>query len=251
MSKIEHSALRDRHSLFTLSEFAGDLRGRDDRWLVAAAQNGDNEAFELLAGRYQKVVYAMASRVTRNQHDAEDVVQQTFLKAYVHLQKFRGAASFSTWLIRIALNESLMSRRKTWRSRETSIDGHRHDEGGAIVSETADVRPDPEESYSQREGKRILLSLVDSLTPATRVALETYDLGEQTLKQAATLMGISISAVKSRVSRGRRLLRRKLEQYVCPVEPDKRGSPRTETWAWGLPRHRPDVSRVMNGRSES
>jgi len=84
----------------------------DDATLVAAAKSGDDEVFELLVERYGRTVLLTVLRITGNREDAEDVVQQSFQKAFVHLKEFQGRSSFSTWLTRIAINEALMSRRK-------------------------------------------------------------------------------------------------------------------------------------------
>src|SRR6266404_4657388 len=83
-----------------------------DEELVAAAKNGDELGFESLAKRYQRRICALAFRYTRVREDAEDIVQETFRKAFVHLQKFEGKSSFSTWLTRVAINEALMSLRR-------------------------------------------------------------------------------------------------------------------------------------------
>jgi RNA polymerase sigma-70 factor, ECF subfamily len=203
--------------LKTMSRFErgcrSDLRGREDRWLVTAAQNGDSEAFEVLAQRYQRVVLSIGWRSTRNPEDAEDVAQQTFLKAFVHLPKFRGTASFSTWLVRIALNESLMLCRKSWRAREVSLDKRQNGENASFFPETEDQGPNPEESYRLQERRSILLTQFRSLTPATRSVLKNYDLEDRSVKETAARLKISVSAVKSRSSRGRAILRRKTEQY--------------------------------------
>src|SRR5207253_2757442 len=83
-----------------------------DEELVAAAKNGDELGFESLAKRHQRRIFALAFRYTRVREDAEDIVQETFRKAFVHLQKFEGKSSFSTWLTRIAINEALMTLRR-------------------------------------------------------------------------------------------------------------------------------------------
>lgn len=206
-----------------------DLRGRDDRWLVEAAKKGDNEAFEVLARRYQRVVLSILRRATPNQEDAEDLTQQTFLKAFAHLQTFRGTASFSTWLVRIALNEGLMLRRKAWRLRETSMHERGDGDDGPLPYEPPDLRPSPEESFTQQERRWVLFSLLGSLTPATRAAIQICDLEERPVKEAAALMGISVSAVKSRTSRGRKTLRQRLEPYFVPAKTAVERAPHGQT----------------------
>ena len=183
--------------------------------LVAAARNGNEQAFEILVERYRHRMIAVASRLTRVREDAEDVTQQSFQKAFVHLHAFEGKSSFSTWLTRITVNEALMLLRRLRRHRELSIDEDSADvEGTALGSEIPDSDPDPEASYLQQEGARILSAAMDKLTPGLRKAIELRDLGELSNEEAARRMGLSVSATKSSVLRGRRKLREALRRYA-------------------------------------
>src|SRR5438034_10319366 len=92
--------------------------GTEDVALVAAAKNGDAQAFEALVERHQSRIRAIASRFTRVSEDAEDIAQQSFQKAFIHLRQFEGNSAFSTWLTRIAINEALMWLRRKRASRE-------------------------------------------------------------------------------------------------------------------------------------
>ena len=184
-----------------------------DAALVAAAKEGHAQAFEILVRRYQRKILAVALSFTRLREDAEDIVQQSFQKAFVHLRKFEGKSSFSTWLTRIAINEGLMLLRRRRGLRELSID----DSSGkdtAFGLEIADPAPNPEDSYSQREQKRILSAAMDELTLGTRTAIELRELGELSTKETARAMGLSVGAVKARVFHGRRILRERLKHYV-------------------------------------
>jgi hypothetical protein len=107
----------DPHS----EQFAATVTASDDQALVHATNNGDIAAFEELVRRYDRKLMRIASNITRNREDAEEVVQESFLKAYRHLSQFQGNAKFSTWLTRIALNESLARLRKQHGAKPISL----------------------------------------------------------------------------------------------------------------------------------
>src|SRR6266403_3495562 len=187
--------------------------GRDEEAaLVLAAKRGDGQAFEILIKRYQKRILAIARRFTRIREDAEDVVQQSLQKAFVHLHKFEGKSSFSTWLTRIAINEALMLLRRGRVLREVSIDDLSGSEETAVRLEMPDSRPGPESAFLQREQNRVLWAAVSKLTPGTRKAIELRDLGDLSTKEAARVMGLSVDAVKGRVFHGRRKLHHVLKR---------------------------------------
>jgi RNA polymerase sigma-70 factor, ECF subfamily len=191
-----------------------DLANKDDRWLVSAAQGGDHAAFERLIERYKKMIVFKATQIINSREDAEDLAQQTFHKAFVHLQEFEGRSSFSTWLVRIALNQALMLRRNAWRCRVISIDEPTGTERTAPPVQVEDSRPDPEQDYSQRERNVMLYHAIKKLHPRMRMVVQMYDLEEQSAKETARKLGLSVAAVKSRLSRGRRLIRENLKRQV-------------------------------------
>jgi RNA polymerase sigma-70 factor (ECF subfamily) len=174
--------------------------------LVLASRNGDPHAFEILVGRYQRRILAVARRFTRNREDAEDIAQQSFQKAFIHLRKFEGKSCFSTWLTRIAINEALMLLRRGRGLREVSIDDLSGNEETAVWLEMADSRAGPESAFLQNEQIRILSEAMDKLTPGIRTAIELRELGELSTKEAARVMGVSAAAVKARVFHGRKKL---------------------------------------------
>jgi RNA polymerase sigma-70 factor (ECF subfamily) len=104
------------------SSSANRLVAEEDALLVAAAKATDTRAFELLVERHLRKIFSMARRITRNREDAEDVVQQSFQKAFINLQKFEGHSLFSTWLTRIAINEALILLRRKRGSHEVPIE---------------------------------------------------------------------------------------------------------------------------------
>ena len=187
---------------------------RADKELVATAKAGDALTFEILFKRHQRRIFALALRYTRVREDAEDIVQQTFQKAFVYLPRFEGKSAFSTWLTRIAINESLMFLRRVRLLREVPMDDSSGDEGTGRHVELADAAPDPEANYMRREGAQILNSALASLKPGTRNVLELLELRELSIAETARQVGISAGAVKARVFHGRRKLRTMLRRCM-------------------------------------
>src|SRR5260370_29519218 len=184
----------------------------DEAALVLAAKSGDGQAFEILVERYQQRILATSRRFTRNREDAEDIVQQSFQKAFVYLHKFEGKSSFSTWLTRIAINEALMLLRRGRVLREVSIDNLSGNEEVPLGLNMPDSRADPESAFLQSERNRILSEAMNKLTPGIRTAIELRDLAELSTKEAARVMGLSVEAVKCRVHQGRKKLHRGLKR---------------------------------------
>jgi RNA polymerase sigma-70 factor (ECF subfamily) len=182
--------------------------------LVAAAKRGDESAFETLFNRHQRRIFVLAFRYTRVREDAEDIVQQTFQKAFVHLQKFEGKSSISTWLTRIAINQALMLLRSRRGLREVLIGDSYGDEEATAALELADANLDPEASFLQRERTQILSTAMRELKPGMRRAIELRELGELSNRDTAARLGVSIGAVKARVFHARRRLRKALRHYM-------------------------------------
>jgi len=184
--------------------------------LVFAAKRGDRRAFEILIEHCDRRILAVARRFTRNREDAEDVAQQSFQKAFIHLHKFEGKSCFSTWLTRIAVNEALMLLRRGRALREVSINDLSRNEETAVGLEMPDSRAGPESAFLQNERNRILSEAMDELTPGIRTTIELRELRELSTKEAARVMGVSVSAVKARAFNGRRklhhILKRKFTQ---------------------------------------
>jgi len=183
---------------------------KGDHAIVLAAKGGDEQAFGILFKQYQPKVFAIALRYTRIPEDAEDVVQETFQKAFLHLHKFEGKSSFSTWLTRIAINEALMLLRRGRALREVSIDDSSEDESPTRGLHIPDSGPDPEMSYLEREGAQVLCAAIDNLNPRMRTAIKLRELAELSTQETARRMVLSVDAVKARVFHGRRKLRKAL-----------------------------------------
>ena len=177
-----------------------------DEDLVAATRSGDELAFESLFKRHQRRIFALAFRYTGVREDAEDIVQQTFQKAFVHLHKFEGKSSFSTWATRIAINQALMSLRTRRALREVSMDDSGSDEEMPLVPEPADANPDPEVNCSQKERARILFAAMRQLRPGMRRAIHLKEMEELSARETAVRMRVSVGTVKARVFRARKQL---------------------------------------------
>jgi RNA polymerase sigma-70 factor (ECF subfamily) len=212
-TKIQNPASRQ----FADAERQNVAGQNEEATLVLAAKCGDEQAFEILIERYYGRILAIARRFTRIREDAEDIVQQSFHKAFVHLHKFEGKSSFSTWLTRIAINEALMLLRRDRGHREVSINDLSGSEETAFRLEIPDSRPCPESVFLQGERNRILFAAMDKLSPGIRTAIELRELGELSTKEAARVMGLSVSAVKARVFHGRRKLHQVLKRKSTQV----------------------------------
>ncbi|HEX5430750.1 MAG TPA: RNA polymerase sigma factor [Bryobacteraceae bacterium] len=182
----------------------------DETPLVSKAKAGDSESFAELVRRYQNKIYRLAKHITQNDEDAEDVLQETFLKAYEHLSSFQGNSKFYTWIVRIAVNESLMKLRKRKGDRTVPLD-EPVDTGEEMVNREIAVWEDnPEQRYSQEEMRQILDEAVETLKPDFRTVFVLRDIEELSTEETAEALGISIPAVKSRLLRARLALREKL-----------------------------------------
>jgi RNA polymerase sigma-70 factor, ECF subfamily len=180
-----------------------------DEVLVATTKRGDAHAFEELVLRHRQKVVAIAQRITRNREDAEDVAQESFHKAFLHLDAFQEKSQFSTWLTRIAMNEAFMLLRR-WRG-IVEVLPENPDDGMKSSSETfVDQSPNPEQSFWQRECTDLLTEAIDRLNPRIGRTIFLRDIEERSVKETAQILGTSISAVKARHFQGRRKLRRSL-----------------------------------------
>jgi RNA polymerase sigma-70 factor (ECF subfamily) len=182
----------------------------DETALVTAAKAGDAAAFSELVQHYDRRVFRMAKQITQNDDDAEDVLQETFLKAYTHLDDFQGNSKFYTWVVRIAVNEALMKLRKRRSDRTVPLDDPIDTGEDEVVREIAVWDQNPEDTYSREELAKILDEAVQSLKPAYRTVFILRDIEEMSIEETAEALDLSISAVKSRLLRARLQLREKL-----------------------------------------
>lgn len=209
-----------------------------EQMLVVAAKNGDGQAFETLFKRHRQKILRIVLRYAHVREDAEDIVQQSFQKAFVYLPKFEGKSSFSTWLTRIAINEALMLHRHSRMQREVPVDNHSEAEGNAASLEMLDARPDPEASYLQRERAQILSETLSNLRPGLRLAIELRELAELSTEETAQLMGVSVAAVKARLFHARKKLQGKLSRYLNSNSTHGTKTTGLEDTSGHIPQHR-------------
>ena len=202
MATSAHVSASVREPLKRDEGVTGDAR------LVLDAKRGHHAAFGELCERHAKRLFHTMLRITRNREDAEDALQDSFLSAFVHLHTFDGRSSFSTWLTRIAINSALMKVRKNRSSRELAMDEPVDADNISPRFQPADSRPNPEQSYAQRERERIVAGAVRALRPGMRQVVEIRQLQELSIKETASILGISVTAAKGRLFHARAALRK-------------------------------------------
>jgi RNA polymerase sigma-70 factor, ECF subfamily len=183
----------------------------DEPVLVAAAKAGDLNAFDTLVNRYERKIFRLAQNITQNKEDAEDAMQEAFLKAFEHLGEFEGNSRFYTWLVRIAVNQALMKLRKR-RPNQVSLDEEIDTGEEMLTREIEDWGPSPEEKFKQNELGDILNVAIQELDPSFRIVFQLRDIEELSTEETADLLGLSIPAVKSRLLRARLKLRQRLNR---------------------------------------
>jgi RNA polymerase sigma-70 factor (ECF subfamily) len=187
--------------------------GTDESVLLAQSREGDTRAFAELVRRYEGKIFRLAQHITQNREDAEDVLQETFMKSYEHLDQFKGDSKFYTWIVRIAVNQALMKLRRRKTDRSVSLDEQIDTGEDTIVREIAAWDEDPEQQFSREELGGILDRAVQSLEPPYRSVFVLRDIDELSTEETAEALGLSVPAVKSRLLRARLQLREKLTRY--------------------------------------
>ena len=194
----------------------------DEARLVDEARRGSLDAFTELVNRYEGKIFRLTQHITGNREDAEDTLQESFLKAYSRLDQFQGDSRFYTWLVRIAVNESLMKLRKRKATQAVSLDEPVQTEDNFMPREIASWDPNPEDLYAQQELREILDRNVQALPPIFRTVFVLRDLDQLSTEETAEALNISVPAVKSRLLRARLQLRENLTRYF------KRGDKRED-----------------------
>jgi len=193
------------------NSIASAIVREDEGALVAAAKAGNTTAFEELVNRYEHKIFRLAQNITQNREDAEDVMQEAFLKSFSNLDRFQGNSRFYTWLVRIAVNEALMKLRKR-RPNQVSLDEPVETEEDSMPREIEDWGPSPEQRYAQTQLQEILSGAIAELDPAFRIVFLLRDVEELSTEETAELLGLSVPAVKSRLLRARLRLRQRLSK---------------------------------------
>ncbi len=185
----------------------------DELELVERARKGDAGSFSVLLRRYEGKIFRLAMNITQNREDAEDVLQEAFLKAYEHLDQFQGNSRFYTWIVRIAVNQALMKLRKRRSDRAVSLDEQIDTGEDTVVREIAAWDPDPEERFSREELHGILTGAIDELAPIYRTVFTLRDVDGLSTEETAEVLDLTVPAVKSRLLRARLQLRDKLTRF--------------------------------------
>jgi RNA polymerase sigma-70 factor, ECF subfamily len=202
----------------------------EDLTLVLDAQHGSMAAFEELVKRHERRVFRITHSLLHHREDAEDAVQEAFLKAFRKLQQFQGRSKFATWLTRIAVNEALGKLRRQpafWSSLAEPKD---EAEPGISPQEIADWAPNPEKIYSTLELRKLLEQNLRRLSPKARSVFLLHDVEGLSLEEAAQALGLTVSAVKTRSRRARQQLRERLNRHfrtgvhVAPSEAATNGA---------------------------
>ena len=181
-----------------------------DALLVSAAKSGDAIAFVELGARHSEMILRKIYRIVKNWQDAEDVLQESFMKAFVHLNGFQERCSFSSWLTRIAINSALMLLRKKRGHFEISTDAMEDEFGVWNGWGLRDGGESPESRYARREREELLNGAIRGLPPLLREVVQLCHGEDRSMEEIAEFLCISVPAVKSRLARARTALRSSL-----------------------------------------
>jgi RNA polymerase sigma factor (sigma-70 family) len=200
---------------FISAENDAGVAGNLDEWseedLIAAAKCGQRAAFGQLCERHVKQIFRVTHRIMRNREDAEDAMQDSLLRAFIHLKDFDGRSRFATWVTRIAINSALMRLRKGREIREVSMDEPKPGIEHGEHHDFPDRAPNPEEVYRLNERKEVVNTAISGLLPRARRVVEFHKLQEHSVSETARILGISTAAVKTRMFHARAALRRMLQ----------------------------------------
>lgn len=183
-----------------------------DSQLIEAVKGGDLNAFSELTARHSSAIYRRMFRMVRNREDAEDLVQETLLSAYNHLDRFRGTARFSTWLFRIGVNSALQLLRKRRRIPETSLERRSEDDNSWETMECPDIAPNAEQLFAKYQASCLLSQAFKRLPPSYQEVVWGHHEEERSVADVAHTLGISVSAAKARLFRARITLRAVLKE---------------------------------------
>jgi RNA polymerase sigma-70 factor (ECF subfamily) len=184
-----------------------------DEELVRRVCLGERDLFAQLALRHQRMIFRIVQSILDNAADSEEVLQESFLKALQHLGDFRGEARFRTWLIRIAVNEARMRRRKYRTNLHDSVDDVPEDDAGYRPRELRDWDPNPEERLARQEMARLLERAIGALPRKYREVFLLRDVEHLSSEEAAQALGINLSAAKTRLLRARLMMRDSLAPH--------------------------------------
>ncbi|MFP3903721.1 MAG: sigma-70 family RNA polymerase sigma factor [Armatimonadota bacterium] len=183
--------------------------------LVRRARQGDRDAFEKLVDEYKDKIYNYVARMLNDRDRAEDVAQETFIRAYTSLPNFRGASSFQTWLYRIASNLAIDTmRRRSYREGEFSLDETLQTREGEVQRQVEDEGPGPEKTIQNEELRAQIEDAIVELSPKLRTVIVLYELQGLSYKEIAEVVGAPLGTIKSRLFNAREQLREILEKKL-------------------------------------
>ena len=181
--------------------------GAREQELILSVQRGQSELFYELVRPYERRVYAAALAILRNEHDAEDAAQEAMLKAFANIRQFRAEARFSTWLIQITVNESLMRRRRERTVPMEVFDDRRDEDSDYAPRDFADWREIPSEALERKEVRLRLAEALGTLDQKYRQVFVLRDMEHLNIQETAEALGITVASVKTRLLRARLMLR--------------------------------------------
>jgi RNA polymerase sigma-70 factor (ECF subfamily) len=191
-----------------------DLRPTAHSEFIERLKRGEAAAFEELVAERSGEIYGLLFRLTENGEEARDLTQETFLRAFQNIDRFRGEADIRTWIYRIAINQA-RNRSRWWRRRRrdatVSLDATRGESNQSIISTLAEPSQNPEQQTLARERELVLRSALQRLALAYRETVILRDIEGFTYEEIGETLGINVGTVKSRLARGRQELRKKLE----------------------------------------
>lgn len=188
----------------------------EDLDLARRAGTGDGDAFRAIIRRHNQKLYRLARSIIRNDGEAEDIVQETYVTAFAHLSTFRGEASLATWLSRIAINEALGRLRKRQRAQTVMLETPAND--AQIIPFPLTAGPDdPERTMAQRQILALVEQATDALPDVYRTVFVARVIEGLSLEETAELLGLKPQTVKTRLHRARALVRRKLDEQIGPL----------------------------------
>lgn len=196
------------------AQFAVRDMASDDLDLVHASKKGDIAAFERLVRRYDRKLLRISQTITHNREDSEDAVQEALLKAFQNLTAFREDSQFSTWLIRITVNQSLMKLRKQRTPKEISLDEDPQADGAVFPADVPDRAPSPEQLCWGSELRAIFVRALEEIRPILRTVFVLRDVEGLSIKETAQLLNLSQEAVKARLWRVRSHLRERITKHI-------------------------------------
>src|ERR1700753_670262 len=200
------------------------VENRNEAQMIASVLAGNSQVFHELIRPYERSVYSMALSLLQNEADAEDAAQEAFLKAFRNLERFRGDAKFSTWLISITLNEARSRLRHKKTAKTDSLDELNE---GEHVSPALlrDWREIPSEALERQEVRLLLQDAITNLPPIYREVFVLRDMEDLSVNQSAETLGISVAATKVRLHRARLMLQKRLAPQLKQTMPKRRRLP--------------------------